>query len=76
MSGASALSSVGDIGLQITNKSEPNITVVTSQRRTRVYVRRTAIWKEAIAEFVDPAHGDFFAEALRLTAKCKADKKT
>jgi len=64
MSGATWTSGVGDIGLQIIDKSEPDITVVTFMNRTKVYVRRTKRWKEAIAEFVDPLHAQRFVQSL------------
>ncbi len=68
MAGAYPSTNVGGIGLQIVDKSEPDITVVTFLDRSKVYVRRTKEWKEAIAEFVTAEHAQFFADALKKGA--------
>lgn len=65
MAGAYSITNVGDIGLQITDKFEPDITVVTLLNRSKVYVRRTKEWKEAIAEFVTAEHAEFFADTMK-----------
>lgn len=65
MGGALPATSVGGIGLQIVDKSEPDITAVTFLDRTKIYVRRTPRWKECIAEFLDPRHAELFLKALK-----------
>jgi hypothetical protein len=67
MGASIGFSGVGGIGLQA-KASEPDITVVTFMGRSKVYVRRTSKWKEAIAEFVNESHADFFATALKLNS--------
>ena len=65
MGGAIPNAGVGGIGLQILDSSEPDITVVTILGRTKVYVRRSKTWKEAIAEFLHPEHAAAFAQLLQ-----------
>jgi len=54
------------LGYQFMIESEPDITIVRQLNRSKIYVRRTMVWKEAIAEFVNHQHAEFFAAALQL----------
>jgi len=66
MGSALGFTAVGGIGLSIYDQSEPDITIVRQLNRSKIYVRRTMVWKEAIAEFVNHQHAEFFAAALQL----------
>ena len=68
MGGANAFSSVGGIGF-LANPSEDDVTVVTLMDRSKVCVRRSATWKEVVAEFVDAEHAEYFRKYLKDNIK-------